>query len=127
NAIKFTPPGGHVRLVVSAALVTAERVSARFEVRDTGIGMDADTLQRIFDRFTQADSSTTRRFGGSGLGLAISSHLVRLMGGKLEVESTPGRGSTFSFTLVFPAVAAPPESIVTAHPFAVELGLRVLM
>ena len=86
-------------LDVTSETPEQEPVQLRFEVRDTGIGMDATTIARVFDRFMQADSSTTRRFGGSGLGLAISSHLVQLMGGKIEVDSVPGRGSNFFFSL----------------------------
>ncbi len=127
NAIKFTPPGGRVHVNVTSAAPTADPVPITFAVRDTGIGIDADALTRIFDRFTQADTSTTRRFGGSGLGLAISSHLVRLMGGNLEVTSAPGQGSTFSFSLLLgsAAIAAPsPESKLAANA---RLLLRVLV
>jgi signal transduction histidine kinase/CheY-like chemotaxis protein len=129
NAVKFTPPGGRVDVRVTAASAAAEPVAVRFEVRDTGIGMDAATRERIFERFTQADSSTTRRFGGSGLGLAISANLVRLMGGNLEVESELGRGSVFFFTLPFarptaalaePAVEMPIEAQLGLHVFVVE-------
>jgi CheY-like chemotaxis protein len=99
----------------------------RFEVRDNGIGMDAETISRIFERFVQADTSTTRRFGGSGLGLAISSRLSRMMGGALEVESTPGKGSCFHFTLALKPVAA-----LAIEPSAYDgpprsLELRVLV
>jgi signal transduction histidine kinase/CheY-like chemotaxis protein len=123
NAVKFTPVGGEVR-------VTVDRVESdfvRFAIRDTGIGIEPDALARIFERFTQADSSTTRRYGGSGLGLAISSRLVGLMGGRLEVESLPGQGSTFHFTVALPAVAALPSA--ATEPSAPEnpLGLRVLL
>jgi signal transduction histidine kinase/CheY-like chemotaxis protein len=127
NAVKFTPPGGTVRVGVSSVAPQADPVAIRFEVRDTGIGMDAETVGRIFERFTQADSSTTRRFGGSGLGLAISTHLVRLMGGKLEVESAPGRGSAFFFTLVLPRAARPIIDSPSGEPIKAALGLHVLV
>ncbi len=127
NAIKFTPPGGRVQLTVSALAPHANPASVRFAVRDTGIGMDAATVVRVFERFTQADSSTTRRFGGSGLGLAISSHLVQLMGGKIEVESTPNRGSTFHFTLALPRLELAPDASPEPAPPAGELALHVLV
>jgi signal transduction histidine kinase/DNA-binding response OmpR family regulator/HPt (histidine-containing phosphotransfer) domain-containing protein len=101
NALKFTHSG---EVAVST---TMDRVAEdgtlflRFTVKDTGIGMSAEQLERIFNPFTQADSSTTRRFGGTGLGLAISTQLVSLMGGALVAESAPGEGSTFSFCLPF--------------------------
>ena len=101
NAIKFTPKG---EVVVHTVVEqqAGEAVSLRFSVSDTGIGIAPDKLERIFAPFTQADSSTTRRFGGTGLGLAISQRLVNLMGGHIEVESQPGKGSTFHFTLTLP-------------------------
>ncbi len=117
NAIKFTPSGGQVDLHVYRNGSAATGEVWRFEVRDTGIGMDAAALARIFERFTQADSSTTRRFGGSGLGLAISSQLVELMGGKLKVESVLGQGSCFSFSINLPRAVAP-----TLRPPPVEGG-----
>jgi len=100
NAIKFTP-SGHV--IVEARPVTESGADAqiRFAVRDTGIGIPADRQQHLFEKFTQADSSTTRRFGGTGLGLAISRQLVELMGGRLTVASEEGKGSTFEFTVGF--------------------------
>jgi len=100
NAIKFTPAGSvyfRVEIVEEKEL----SVRLRFVVKDTGIGITPEQKQRLFQPFIQADSSTTRRFGGTGLGLAISRNLVRLMGGNLDVDSTPGRGSEFFFTLTF--------------------------
>ena len=99
NAIKFTAQG---EIVISATSEKiAETARIRFEVADTGIGIPADRLEAIFEDFTQADSSTTRRFGGTGLGLGICRRLARSMGGELRVESEPGKGSKFSFDAVF--------------------------
>jgi signal transduction histidine kinase/DNA-binding response OmpR family regulator len=102
NAIKFTSHG-HVHIDV-ACETTDREVHLRFSIEDTGIGIPADKIEHIFQRFTQADGSTTRRFGGTGLGLAISKQLVELMGGSLGVSSDAGRGSTFWFTLNLPVV-----------------------
>src|SRR5437868_7153282 len=101
NAIKFTEQG---EVDVSAAVAGHHggRASVRFRVRDTGIGISEPQVATIFDEFTQADASMTRRYGGTGLGLAISRRLVALMGGALTVTSEVGRGSEFSFTLPFP-------------------------
>ena len=102
NAIKFTNAGSVcIRMTRDDGLTQAEPdcVRIRFTVTDTGIGIPADKIGRLFKPFSQADSSTTRRFGGTGLGLAICKRLVTLMGGAITVESTPGRGSCFSFTL----------------------------
>ncbi len=100
NAVKFTEKG---EVVIAAELAAREerRALLRFSVRDTGVGIAQDRLNAVFDAFTQADASTTRRFGGTGLGLAISKRLVEMMGGEIQVESVPGRGSTFSFTAAF--------------------------
>jgi signal transduction histidine kinase/DNA-binding response OmpR family regulator len=100
NAIKFTE-GGEV--VVRVCRENADRV--RFDVRDTGIGIAPDQQAALFEPFTQADSSTTRRYGGTGLGLAICRQLVELMGGEITLDSAPGRGSTFSFAVRLGAVA----------------------
>ena len=97
-----------------------EATSLEFAVQDTGIGIPRSELERIFDPFAQADASTTRRFGGTGLGLAISANLVRMMGGRIWVESEMGQGSTFHFTVQLPLakqvlpVAEPARSISTA-------------
>jgi two-component system sensor histidine kinase/response regulator len=104
NAIKFSR--GHVtraRVTLRVEIVerSAGRVVVQFSVTDNGIGMDSATLGRLFTPFTQADASTTRRFGGTGLGLAISRHLVELMGGRIDVQSTPGSGSVFNVQLPF--------------------------
>ncbi|MCK7582802.1 MAG: PAS domain S-box protein [Chromatiales bacterium] len=100
NAIKFTASGV---VEVGADLLerTESQIRVRFSVRDTGIGIDEATQARLFQPFAQADASTTRRFGGSGLGLVISRRLVELMGGRLEVDSRLGEGSTFRFDLQF--------------------------
>jgi PAS domain S-box-containing protein len=102
NAIKFTQAGG-VSLRVEPHQDSRVPTALRFTVSDTGIGIPHDKLSRVFDRFTQADSSTTRRFGGTGLGLNISKRLVELMGGSIWVESDVGKGSTFGFFVPFEA------------------------
>ena len=96
NAIKFTAQG-QVSLVVSARAVDDRHVRLRWRVRDTGIGIAPETLSRLFQPFTQAEGSTSRRFGGTGLGLVISRKLLALMGSQFEIESTPGAGSVFAF------------------------------
>jgi signal transduction histidine kinase len=100
NAIKFTEHG-HIRLTVAVDDRRIGQVRLRFSVSDTGIGIAPENHGTIFEEFSQADGSMTRRFGGTGLGLTISSSLVALMGGRLEVESHPGAGSRFHFSLDF--------------------------
>ncbi len=95
NAVKFTTEG-EVELRVAMRGRTSQRAQLSLAVRDTGIGIPADALDQLFDRFSQVDASTTRRYGGTGLGLAISRQLAEMMGGSLEVESRPNRGSTFT-------------------------------
>ncbi|CAK7047927.1 MAG: Sensor histidine kinase RcsC [Desulfovibrio sp.] len=105
NAVKFTEKG---EIVISCTLIEnqGDHVKVRFVVRDTGIGITPEQQQRLFQAFTQADGSTTRRFGGTGLGLTITKRLLELMGGDIEVESVYGKGSTFSFSLMFGYQAA---------------------
>ncbi len=100
NALKFSA-GGNVLVRVQTEKVSANESILHFSVSDEGIGMTAEQVENLFQPFTQADSSTTRRYGGTGLGLAISRHLVEMMGGRIWVESEPEKGSTFHFMLHF--------------------------
>jgi two-component system, sensor histidine kinase and response regulator len=123
NAVKFTHQGEVVLRVLTEA-VTPRDVILHFSIRDTGVGIPLDRQQSVFEAFTQADGSVTRTYGGTGLGLTISSQLVRLMGGRLWLESETGRGSTFHFTASFALVNA---AMVTV-PDEVELrDLRILI
>ncbi len=124
NAIKFTERG---EIVLKAELVEEQddRVKLRFSVSDTGIGIEPEILPTLFESFTQADGSTTRRFGGSGLGLAICKRLTAMMGGEITASSEVGRGSTFAFTAVFRSQPAGEEPV---HAPPVDLGrMRVLV
>ncbi len=124
NAIKFTPRG-FVSVRVSGEGQAAEHAMIRVQIEDSGIGVPADRLDRLFKTFSQVDQSTTRRFGGTGLGLAISKRLVELMGGQIGVQSEAGRGTTFWFTLKLQAgsdESSAPDAAV--DPFR---GLRVLV
>ena len=125
NAVKFTAQG-EVVLRVEVEAISAGNATLHFAVSDTGIGIAADKQRQIFQAFTQADSSTTRRYGGTGLGLAIALRLVELMGGRMWVESEVGRGSTFHFTAVFETPATPAIQPMQERPMALE-GLRVLV
>ncbi len=113
NAIKFTERGHVILQVRPGHRRPGEGVEplVHFSVIDTGIGIPEDKQAAIFEAFLQADGSTTRRYGGTGLGLAISTTLVRLMGGRISVESTPGKGSTFRFS-----IAAPPADVSSVRP-----------
>ena len=122
NAIKFTETG---EVNVAVRSETKDRgIEARFEVRDTGLGMSESVRSLLFRPFSQADSSTTRKYEGTGLGLAISKQLVELMGGSLEVSSAPEKGSTFWFTLPLERAGEPRQSVAHGGPM---LGKRILV
>ena len=123
NAIKFTADG-EVVVRVTQLRQTASELDIRISVQDTGIGMTPQALAKIFDHFSQADGSTTRRYGGTGLGLAICRRLVTLMGGSIRVESEPGRGSTFTVEMCLPVATSsvPAPAIQGVLP-----GVRVLV
>jgi PAS domain S-box-containing protein len=123
NAVKFTHDG-HVLVSVDLTTEAAGIADVRVAVSDTGIGIPERQLERLFDKFTQADTSTTRKYGGTGLGLAISKSLVMLMGGTMEVDSQVGVGSTFSFSLRL-RIDGRPE-LVPASAKVLQ-GLRVLI
>jgi signal transduction histidine kinase/CheY-like chemotaxis protein len=125
NALKFTERG-HVVLHVDAGASLDGAVPIRFRVEDTGIGIPADKLSRIFDKFEQGDVSTTRRYGGTGLGLSISRQLVEMMGGQITVQSEVGRGSSFSFTLPLVVVPVPVGAAVRPHPLAGQSALLAI-
>ncbi|MBF0213371.1 MAG: response regulator, partial [Magnetococcales bacterium] len=126
NAIKFTH---HGQVKITLAPHPSEPDTLLFQVIDTGIGIDQEQIEHIFERFTQADAGITRRYGGTGLGLAISRCLVELMGGRIWVESRLGQGSTFCFTLPMRCVEAPdpqlkPDDRITEIP---SRSLRILL
>jgi len=108
NALKFTQ-SGEICISVEVKGRNAESLELLFCVRDTGIGIDPELLEKLFDVFTQADGSTTRKYGGTGLGLAICKRIVNMMGGDIWVESEPGQGSSFWFTALFEVAAGEPE------------------
>jgi two-component system sensor histidine kinase/response regulator len=124
NAIKFTSQG-EVAVRVGVVSENSEGVRLQFTVRDTGIGIPGEKLGRLFQKFTQVDSSTTRHFGGTGLGLAISKELAQMMGGEIGVRSEPGQGSEFWFTVVL-GRAPTKEAARLAVP-AELVGIRVLI
>ena len=123
NAIKFTDKG-HVLISVETDSISEDGATLRFSVEDSGIGIAANKLESLFDKFTQADTSTTRRHGGTGLGLAISKQLVKLMGGTITAKSRIGVGSTFWFTLRLPVQDNRPAEIT---PRAELAGVRLLI
>ena len=130
NAVKFTEHGG-VQIIVRRV----ESGAVRFSIVDSGIGIAPENIPKLFNRFTQADSSTTRRYGGSGLGLTIVKRLLELMGGKIEVMSRPGEGSTFAFELPFvgseslspPVAQSPAVQLSTETGTPDTLAARILL
>jgi PAS domain S-box-containing protein len=125
NAIKFTERG-EVVLNVHVHHRDADEIELDFRVRDTGIGISTDKLDKIFEEFEQADKSMTRRYGGTGLGLAIASRLVRLMNGQICVDSEEGRGSTFAFHVTMGVGEGPLPATTPTRPELLQ-GIRVLV
>jgi signal transduction histidine kinase/DNA-binding response OmpR family regulator/HPt (histidine-containing phosphotransfer) domain-containing protein len=128
NAVKFTQKG-NVNIQVSRVRESSSQVTVRFAVQDTGIGISKEKLGVLFEKFSQVDASTTRKYGGTGLGLSIAKHLSRMMGGEIGVSSEPEKGSTFWFTAVLEKSSAEPsrEPLPAAEPSAGWSGLRVLV
>ncbi len=128
NAIKFTIKG-EIDILVDSQREADGRYRLTFQVRDTGLGIPADKVELLFNRFSQADSSIARRFGGTGLGLAISKQLIELMGGRIGVDSKHGEGSTFWFTVTLPE-GNPVEMVAPVAPTegaATRQALRILI
>ncbi len=123
NAVKFTESGEVVLSVLCSKRLPGAPAVVRFEVRDSGIGISEEAQARLFQSFSQADSSTTRRYGGTGLGLAICKRLVELMGGQIGVVSQPGSGSTFWCSIPFPVA---PEPVTPPLPIENLKGRRIL-
>ncbi|MBF0615069.1 MAG: response regulator [Magnetococcales bacterium] len=125
NAVKFTPKG-EVVVSVAVAAIEGDQITLRFAVTDSGIGMSPEQIEKLFQPFAQADTSTTRRFGGTGLGLTISKKLVELMQGTMDVTSTLGRGSQFGFTVCFGIEGglSEPRLALSAH---LPVGMRILI
>ncbi|KNC96719.1 uncharacterized protein SPPG_07928 [Spizellomyces punctatus DAOM BR117] len=124
NAVKFTMPGGYVFVTNTWTVDNADRVNLTISVRDTGIGMSEQVIQRLFNPFTQADASTSRRFGGTGLGLSIVKKLVNAMDGSIEVTSEENKGSTFTVLFKLPKAHVLPQEV----PVPDKMGsMRILV
>ena len=129
NAMKFTSEGS-VTVTFRQMLLQGGKLDLTIRVKDTGVGMKPEFLERIFKPFEQEDASTTRRFGGTGLGMAISDQMVRLMGGQIVVESQPDVGSEFTVFLSLPVASAPQEEAPQKQPAQIEpvsRPMRLLM
>jgi PAS domain S-box-containing protein len=124
NALKFTRKG-YVYIDVATVAGTASETTIHFNVTDTGIGISREELPKLFQKFSQADSSSTREFGGTGLGLAICKQLITLMGGKIGVESELGRGSSFWFRLNLPTATSPKPTLIDQTIFRDEYVLVI--
>ncbi|MEZ5701702.1 MAG: ATP-binding protein [Burkholderiaceae bacterium] len=124
NAIKFTEQGS---VIAELALNPSEQNGVLFTVRDTGMGMDAQTRDKLFTRFYQADNSLRRRVGGTGLGLEISRNLARMMGGDIQVASTPGEGSVFTVALTLPPANPPPAASTLGTDLGFTRKLQILV
>ncbi len=116
NAVKFTPEEGSITLAIALLDASDQEPHMRFAVRDTGIGMTPEQMAKLFRPFTQADTSTTRRFGGTGLGLTITKRLAEMLGGSIDVESEPNVGTTFTVTVA----TGPIDGIEKVHPNQLE-------
>lgn len=136
NAVKFTDKGGDISIRINLAEETGKQVKISFMIKDTGIGMGEEDTEKLFQSFHQVDASTTRKYGGTGLGLAISKQLCGLMGGDIKVESQAGKGSVFTFTVVFEKqkdafekLISPPEELKGKRILIVDdnkLNLEIL-
>ncbi|WP_051317929.1 response regulator [Cohnella thermotolerans] len=124
NAIKFTNRG-YVLFQVQMTEAGTDKVTLEFAIEDTGIGISEEQMARLFQPFSQADGSTSRKYGGTGLGLVIAAELVAMMGGKLEADSVPGVGSRFSFSLTFPVAKGDPAAEPPVPP-AEDARMRIL-
>ncbi len=127
NAIKFTPSGGQILVSVKVLARESEGMRVAFSVKDSGIGIRTDQLNRIFSPFAQGDESSVRKYEGTGLGLAICAQLVELMGGKIQVESTPGEGSLFHFELIFQEAEVGSADIDRLNSPQVSDALNILL
>jgi signal transduction histidine kinase/ActR/RegA family two-component response regulator len=132
NAIKFTEKGGVKILVSELSGAPASKAMIMISVKDTGIGLSLEQRRLIFQKFVQADSSTTRKFGGTGLGLAICQRFVNMLGGEINVDSTLGKGSVFSFTMLLEVASSSPQgsissSVIPMVPSGLVVGGRILM
>ncbi|MCB5225866.1 PAS domain-containing protein [Alishewanella sp. 16-MA] len=126
NAIKFTADG-EVIIQLTQLQINNKKTRIRFSVRDTGIGISPSQQKRIFEGFTQAEASTTRQYGGTGLGLVISKRIIELMGGELQLQSTPGQGSCFWFDVEFGVTTTVDEDVYVARSIAIGPDTTVLI